>query len=294
MPNCNGKAPSIIELASKYDSRDKCLDLLERLRWPDGPACPRCSCRRTYPIQSRRVHECKDCRYQFSATTGTVMHSSRLSLTKWILAAALLSNGRKGVSACQVARDLHVTYKTAWYLCHRLRRAMRDQGWLAKFSGICEIDETYVGGRRRGKRGRGAAGKTPVVGVRDRSGKVRMQAVPDVTGRSIGKVLREYVEMDAEMVVADQLNSYDQLASEFTMERINHTREYVRGKIHTNGIESVWAILKRQIVGTHHKISRQYLPMYLAEISYRYNHRHDPMLFLRVLANGMVTDHQIV
>ncbi len=295
MPNSNGKVPSIIDLATKYDSQDKCIDLLEQLRWPDGVVCPKCACDTCYPIESRRTHECKDCKYQFSVTTGTVMHSSSLSLTKWILASVLLCNGRKGVSACQVARDLHVTYKTAWYLCHRLRRAMREEEWLSRFNGICEADETYIGGRARGgKRGRGAANKIIVAGVRERGGKVRMQAIPNVTSKTLGRVLKEYIDTDAEMVVADQLRSYNQLSAEFTMERINHTREYVRGNIHTNSIESIWAILKRQVNGTHHRVSKQYLPLYLSEISYRFNNREDPNLFLSVLRNGMMTDSELV
>ncbi len=190
---------------------------------------------------------------------------------------------------------LHVTYKTAWYLGHRIRRAMRESGWLQRFAGIVELDETYLGGRARGKHsgGRSAVNKAIVFGARERGGQVRIQSIPNVTGKTIANVVRKYVETDAEMVIADQFNSYNQLAAEFTLERINHTREYVRGEIHTQGIESIWAIVKRQAHGTHHKMSEQYLPLYLGEISYRFNHRKETDLFLTVLKNALLTDKQV-
>lgn len=295
MSKITTKAPSLVDLAMKYDSREKCLDLLESLRWPDGPACPRCGHSEAYRIHERRLYECKSCRHQYSATSGTVMHNTRLSLTKWIMGAALLANARKGVSACQMARDLHVTYKTAWYLGHRLRRAMRESEWLKKFSGVVEVDETYLGGKARGgKRGRGAGNKTPVFGARERNGKVRLNAVPNVSYKALRQSLHQYVSPDAKMVVADEWPSYNQLAAEFTMARINHQREYVRGIVHTQGIESVWAIVKRQFHGTHHKMSQKYLPLYLSEIDYRFNHRKEPGLFRSILANALQTDDQVV
>ncbi|MBM4069925.1 MAG: IS1595 family transposase [Planctomycetes bacterium] len=288
------KPVSLIELAESYDTRDKCLDLLESLRWPHGPICPRCECPKVYSIKARRVHECSACKYHFSVTSGTILHDSRMPLTKWILGVALIANARKGVSACQLSRDLHLTYKSAWYLGHRIRRAMRETAWLEKFTGVVELDETYVGGKARGgKRGRGAANKEIVFGARERGGKVRITSIPDITGKTIAKAVHKYVDTDAEMVMADELSSYNQLAAEFTMERIQHSREYVRGQVHTNGIESIWAVLKRQVHGTHHKMSSQYLPLYLSEISYRFNHRQDHELFLRVLRNGLITDRQV-
>lgn len=292
-PTPNPKPISLIELAQQYNTRDKCLELLESLRWPTGPACPKCGSIKAYRIKKRRLYECGDCRHQFSATSGTIMHRSRLPLSKWILAVALLTNARKGVSACQLARDLHVTYKTAWYLGHRIRRAMRESNWMQKFTGICELDEAYIGGRSRGKRGRGAANKTPVFGVRERGGKVRLEVMKHITGKNIKEAVHKYIDTNSEMVIADQYQVYNQLAAEFTVDRINHTREYVRGKIHTNSIESIWAIIKRQAHGTHHRMSPQYLPLYLSEISYRFNHRNDHKLFLKVLRNTLLTDKQL-
>jgi transposase-like protein len=288
------KPPSLIELAETYDTREKCLALLESLRWPHGPTCPRCECNRAYRIEARQLFECAECEYQYSAIVGTVMMDTRLSLTKWIMAVALLCNARKGVSACQVSRDLHVTYKTAWYLCHRIRRAMRETKWLEKFTGIVEVDETYVGGKTRGgPRGRGAKNKEIVFGVKERDGKVRIQTIANITAETLRDAVVKYVSPECETVMADQLNSYNQLAAEFTMKRINHTKEYVNGEIHTNGMESIWAILKRQVYGTHHRMSPQYLPLYLGEINYRFNHRTEHDLFLSVLRNGMMTDKQL-
>jgi transposase-like protein len=289
---------SLIELAQRYDTREKCLALLESLRWPDGPQCPVCSstgsATGSYRIVTRHIYECDCCKYQYSVTARTIMHRSHLPLTKWILAIALMCNARKGVSACQMARDIHVTYKTAWYLCHRIRRAMREAGWLQKFVGIVEVDETYIGGvARGGKRGRGAPKKTVVFGAKERGGKVRMMAIPNVTGDRIEKAVRDYIDTDAEMVIADEFNSYTQLAAEFTLERINHSREYVRGEIHTQGIESLWAIVKRQANGTHHRMSPQYLPLYLGEIAYRFNHRTEDDMFVSVMRNLLVRDQLI-
>jgi transposase-like protein len=292
-PTANPKPISLIELCQQYDTPEKCLDLLESLRWPDGPVCHKCGSIKAYRIEKRRLYECADCGHQYSATSGTIMHRSRLPLVKWILAVALITNARKGVSACQLARDLHIGYKTAWYLGHRIRRAMRETSWMQKFTGIVELDECYIGGRSRGKRGRGAANKTPVFGVRERGGKVRFQIMHKITGKNIRDAVHQYVDTNAEMVMADQYQAYDQLAAEFTVGRINHTREYVRGKIHTNSIESIWAIIKRQVHGTHHRMSPQYLPLYLSEISYRFNHRDDHTLFLKVLRNALLTDKLI-
>ncbi len=296
MSNSNGKAISLWDLSQRYDTRDKCLALLNQLRWPDGPECPRCGSGKAYWLSKRRIYECGDCEYQYSVTTGTVMHRTKLPLTKWILAAALICNGRKGISACQMARDLHLTYKTSWYLGHRLRRAMREHKWLQRFTGICEVDESWIGGRTYGTLygRRHLDNKTPVVGVRERGGRVRLAAVPNVTGKTLGWVMRQYIDTNAEMVMADQFSGYNQLAAEFTMSRINHSREYVRGQIHTNSIESIWALVKRQVHGTHHRISRQYLPLYLSEISFRFNHKENPDLFLSVLKNGLFTDRGLV
>jgi len=170
---------------------------------------------------------------------------------------------------------------------------MRETSWMEKFTGIVELDECYIGGKCRGKRGRGAGNKTPVVGVRERGGKVHFQIMHKITGKNIREAVHQYVDTNSEMVIADQLNAYDQLAAEFTTDRINHTREYVRGKIHTNSIESIWAIIRRQVHGTHHRMSPQYLPLYLSEISYRFNHRDDHQLFLKVLRNALLTDKLI-
>lgn len=285
---------SIVELAQQYATRETCIDLLESLRWPNGPSCPECGSSKAYRIYERELFECGECSYQYSVTSGTIMHASHLPLVKWILAAALICNARKGVSACQMARDLHTTYKTAWYLGHRLRRAMRETGWLTKFAGIVELDESYIGGKARGgKRGRGAPNKTIVFGAKERGGKVRMNCIPNVTADTIEKEVRKYVETDAVTVMADQLNSYNQLAAEFTLERIDHSREYVRGEIHTNGIESLWAILKRQVHGTHHRMSPQYLPLYLSEVCYRYNHRTSDGLFRAILRNALIKDEAV-
>ncbi|HXZ42746.1 MAG TPA: IS1595 family transposase [Terriglobales bacterium] len=182
--------PSIFEIVNKFADEEKCIAHFERIRWPKGLECPRCESKRIMKFDAegktqkvRHLYECVDCRYQYSVTTGTIFHDSHTPLTKWFLAIYLVCSGKKGISAKELQRQLGVTYKTAWYMAHRVRTAMsEDDEFCQKFSGIVEADETYVGGKRKGPRGRGAASKVPVIAVRERtSGKVRMQAVENAS-----------------------------------------------------------------------------------------------------------------
>jgi len=283
---------SLIELANQFDTKEKCLVFLERLRFPDGVQCPRCKSKRVCRLGTVDKLQCNDCRYMFSITAGTVFHRTHLPLNKWILATFLICNAKKGISAKQIQRDLNVSYKTAWYLMHRIRRAMKQPGFIKQFTGIVEADETYLGGKRRGKRGRGAAGKAIVIGVRQRKGKLRAELIPDVKAKTVCGVLRKYVRKDAEMLCVDELPSYNQLAIDYNLERIHHEIAYVRGMVHINGVESFWAILKRAFIGTHHKMSTKYLPLYLNEFTFRFNHNGETNLYQTVLTNALAVDGQ--
>ena len=230
---------------------------------------------------------CVDCRYQYSVTAGTVFHDSHLPLTKWFLGIYLICSAKKGVSAKQLQRQLAVSYKTAWYMAHRIRLAMSEDGeFCQKFAGICEVDETYVGGKGKGPRGRGAANKIPVIGIKERtSGKILLKVVNDVKASTLRGFIRNCAEPGAE-IHTDEFKSYLWLdSSEFVHNAVNHSETYVKaGNIHTNGIENVWSLFKRAITGVFHKVSAKYLPLYLNEFAFRFNNREHFDILDRVLS----------
>lgn len=218
----------------------------------------------------------------------------------------MICNAKKGISAKQIERDLKLSYKTAWSMMHRIRRAMRDTAFLHKLTGIVEADETYIGGkyknqrrwRRAGRKPKmvtGGMGKMVVLGALQRDGEIRLQFAQNAKKRAISRFIKASVSKDVEMLVTDEYKPYVHLRSEYRHERICHEYEYVRGQVHTNGIESFWAILKRGITGVYHKVSADYLPLYLAEFSYRFNNRKNQgELFTKVLRNGLLTDQAVM
>jgi transposase-like protein len=286
------RPPSLIEIMEKFRTEEACIAHLVRIRWPLGVQCLRCQGERISEFMTkgktgkpRHIFECMDCNYQFSVTTGTVFHDSHLPLTKWFLAIYLICSAKKGVSAKQLQRELAVSYKTAWYMAHRIRLAMQeDSEFCPKFVGVVEVDETYVGGKRAGTRGRGAANKVPVVGIKDRtSGHIRMQAVNDVKGTTLAAFIRKHAA-DGSHIYTDEFSAYLWLdSSEFAHSAVNHSETYVAGDVHTNGVENVWSLFKRGIMGIFHKVSAKYLPLYLDEFSFRFNNREDINLLDRVL-----------
>ena len=288
--------PSIFEIVSKFNSEESCIAHFESIRWPKGLRCVRCDGKRVSRLESegktgkeRHLYYCADCDYQYSVTVGTIFHDSHLPLTKWFLAIYLMCSAKKGISSKELQRQLDTSYKTAWYMAHRIRLAMKDDdALLEKLSGVLEVDETYVGGSRKGPRGRGAANKVPVVAIKERtSGKIRMQAVENCSASVLKNFIREHAEPGSE-IHTDEFSSYLWLdSSKFTHEAVNHGETYVRyedGKaVHTNGVENVWSLFKRGIVGVFHKVSAKYLPLYLNEFSFRFNNRDDFNMMDRVL-----------
>jgi len=279
--------PSIFEVMKKFNTEKACIAHFERIRWPHGVRCVRCNGDRISTFDAlgktgkeRHIYECMDCNYQFTVTVGTIFHDSHLPLTKWFLAIYLICSAKKGVSAKQLQRELEIgSYKTAWYMAHRIRLAMQeDAEFCQKFSGVLEVDETYVGGKRSGPRGRGAASKVPVVAIKERTtGKIRMKAVQNCSASVLKNFIREHAQPGSE-IHTDEFSSYLWLdSSKFTHHAVNHGETYVRyedGKaVHTNGVENVWSLFKRGIVGVFHKVSAKYLPLYLNEFSFRFNNR---------------------
>jgi transposase-like protein len=273
-----------------FTDEAKALAYFEAARWPDGPACPHCGnadASRIYAITANVKHgvreglkECQDCHGQFTVRTGSVMESSHLPLAKWAAAYRLMASAKKGISAHQMHRTLGVSYKTAWFLCHRIREAMRDDDTspLGSGGGTVEVDETYVGGKpRKGKQSKAGRGtsKTPVVALVERSGRARAHVVPDVTSKTLRETIQRNIDKGARLMT-DDFASYRSLGADFERGHgIVHHRdgEYAKGDTHSNTVESYFALLKRGVYGSFHHVSKEHLDRYCDEFSFRWSHR---------------------
>jgi transposase-like protein len=273
----------LCSLIQDFGSEEKCRRYIERLRWPGGIACPECGSEKISRIAARNQFDCDNCRYQFSATAGTIFHDTHLPLWKWFLATYLLCESRKGMSANQLKRMLKVTYKTAWYLCHRIRHAMLE-AHKEKLRGTIEMDETFVGGKISGWANT-RKNKEIVIGIRQRGGELRLFHAEDVTSGTLAKYIRENISGDVEFIFTDEWAAYPKAMISSGIHGKKHDTVchsdyiYVRGNVHTNTVESAFSLLKRGIVGTWHKVSAKHLPAYLDEMCFRFNNRKNPYLF---------------
>lgn len=279
---------NLVDLIEKFNSEERCREYLEILRWPTGVCCVRCGDTSLLRLERRHMYECKGCHYQFSVTAGTIFHDSHLPLWKWFLATYLICDSKKGVSANQIKRAIGVSYKTAWYLCHRIREAMRVEH-SGKLNGIVEADETPVGGKYDKRRHRERYEKPWVVGVIQRDGEVRAGKMPSRGARAISAFVKESVE-DGSTLMTDDYAAYQKVGHDYDHRVVNHSKlEYARGLTHTNSMENFWSLFKRGIVGQFHKVSEKHLDRYLDEFTYRFNGRSKGTLFqdtLRNLVNG--------
>jgi len=278
---------TLIEAIRYFSDPDVCLAFMVKLRWPNGVACPTCGSTDVRFIGTRRLWECKDKhpKRQFSAKVGTIFEDSPIALDKWLAAIWMIANAKNGVSSYEIARALGVTQKTAWFMMHRIRLAMETPN-VGKFVGQVEADETFIGGsarfmhkerRERLGDGTGAVGKTAVLGLLERHGpdrvsRVRAKVVPAVDQVTIAPEVRQNVEAGSELLT-DGHGAYVAVASEYVHQVIDHAEAYVRGHVHTNGIENFWSLLKRAIKGTYVNVEPFHLFRYLNEQSFRYNNR---------------------
>ncbi len=273
---------NLIKLVNTFHTEDACREYLEELRWPNGVACLRCGSTSISRISTRDQLDCNSCRYRFSVMTGTIFHDTHLPLWKWFLAVYTIVESKKGVSSNQLKRELEVSYKTAWYLSHRIRNAMAQAREDATpLDGVIEMDETFVGGKVDGK-GRGYKGnKAIVVGVVQRKGQIILRVADDRTRKTLHAIAFSATDPKARAIFTDDWPAYHGIGDENTRhETVNHSQdEYVRGEVHTNTVEGVWSLLKRSIVGAFHHVSVKHLDAYLDELEWRFSNRNNPFMF---------------
>lgn len=280
------EAIDLCELVERFGDDQQCRNYLERLRWHGDVTCPKCLGTKISSILKRDQYNCdnESCGYQFSVTAGTVFHDTHLPLTKWFLAVFLICQSRKGMSANQLKRMLRINYRTAWYLCHRIRHAVAEAS-TEKLDGTVEVDETYVGGKKTGQGVyAGKQAKEVVIGIRQRGGDLRFFHAVDAKSGTLAKYIRENIAEDVDVIVTDEFSAYpDAMRRTGFHEKhktIQHkSKVYVNGDIHTNTVESAFSLLKRGIIGTWHKVSAKHLQSYLNEMTWRFDNRKNPFLF---------------
>jgi transposase-like protein len=282
------KAPDTLQEAIVYFSDpDRAFEYAKKLRWPDGKVvCPRCGKAKHSFIKTRRIWFCYECKKQFTLKLGTVFEDSPLGLDKWMTGFWLLVNCKNGVSSMEIHRALGITQKAAWFMLQRLRLAVQDDFFGSKLgggSGEVEVDESFIGGKARNMHlsernrritGTGTKDKTAVMGILERGGKIRTRVVPNRKKHELQSQVRKHVEAGAALY-SDALLSYEGLATDYAHKVVDHAVQYVDGRVHTNGLENFWSLLKRGISGTYVSVEPFHLFRYLDEQTFRFNNRKD-------------------
>ncbi len=280
------KTYTIKDFEKQFPNEDTCLEFLFKARFPKGVYCQKCQKVTThYRITNRKVYSCNFCGSHISPTAGTIFHKSETPLRSWFHAIFLMASTKTGISAKQLERELGVTYKTAWRVFNQVRKLMAED--VNPLVGQVEVDETYIGGKRRGKRGRGALGKSVVMGLVERKGNAIAKVVPNVKANTLLPMIEKRVTKENKTIIfTDELPSYSQIERlGYAHAIVQHSaKQYVSGIAHVNTVESLWSNIKRGIDGVNHSVSPFYLQSYLDSYVYRYNHRKDEQpMFLSLL-----------
>jgi len=273
-----------------FPNEEACDNYLVANRWPKGVHCPRCGSENVYPLQTMKFKwECPDCReggaYRFSHLVGTIFENTKIDLRDWFKVVHLMLGAKKGISAMQIQRHMGFgSYKTAWYVCHRIRAALQDKEF-RKLMGIVEVDETFTGGKKKNRhnhergKGRGWTLKTAIVGAIERKGSVVTRVLGTLSAVDLQKFVRETVSTKVSLLATDEYPAYRKLGEYPHKAVIHSAHQYVVGAVHTQTIEGFWSIFKRSIVGSYHKVSEKYLPLYIAECQFKYNNRDNADIF---------------
>jgi transposase-like protein len=275
----------LLQATRYFADPDVCVDFVAAMRWPQGVECPHCSSRKVSYLSSRRIWKCmnKECHKQFSVKTGSVFEDSPIPLDKWLIAVWLVVNCKNGISSYEIMRHLRVTQKSAWFMLHRIRLALREGNWEplgGSDGGPVEMDETFIGGKvqnmhkakkpPKASKGRGIVGKAIVVGMLERKGRVRAEVVMDRTQPILHALMRKHLAAGTTLI-SDEWGGYR--GTDFEHQIINHANAYVRDLVHTNGIENFWSLLKRGLHGTYISVEPFHLFRYIDEQAFRYNNR---------------------
>lgn len=283
---------NIVEIMERFPTQESCVEFLESIRYKDGAYCPYCGSTHVAK-KTEKKHigrwNCHDCTCSFKVVHGTVFHGTKIPLQKWFLGIILIANAKKSLSSCQLARDLAMNQKSAWYMMQRIRAEMASKNDIL-LQGVIEADETYIGGKPRkpnkrddddnqqNPRGRGTK-KSSVIGAVEREGNVVAKAQDDLSGKGILTFIMNTIKPDNSLLITDEYQAYKATDSWMTRQVIKHQERYVDGHIHTNTIEGFWGLLKRAWYGQHHHYRKQFLPLYVAEACYKYNNRKNKDVF---------------
>jgi len=272
---------SLMQMMETFSDEQVCIDHLRAIRWKNGAYCPYCGSAKVYHFSDNRTHKCGDCRQRFSIKVGTIFEDTKLPLRKWFMAIWMVTSHTKGIASTQLAKDIQITQKSAWFMLHRLRHAARTKSFNKPLEGMVEADETYIGGKEKNKHAhkktpgsQGGANKAVVMGIMERDGELRATTILSADAKTLKAQIEANVAPGSN-VMTDEHKGYAGIGEKFHHHTVNHSiGQYVKHYfIHTNGLENAWSLFKRKIDGIHHWVSGEHLDRYLAEFTFRHNRR---------------------